>query len=106
MATPASKNAKPVKGAERLPAYLQTSLPAESGPVDRLAFEILAGRRDLLPSVQRIIDAGGAGGVDGSSERALELFRDSLGVTGDPNRDPRVAIANAAAGGSTGAAAR
>ena len=103
MATPASKNAKPVKGAERLPASLQTSLPAESGPVDRLAFEILAGRRDLLPSVQRIIDAGGA---DGASERALELFRDSLGVTGDPNRDPRVAIANAAAGGSTGAAAR
>ncbi|MFN8024532.1 MAG: hypothetical protein U0Q03_23595 [Acidimicrobiales bacterium] len=90
--TASSKNVRPTKGSTPLPAYLQTSLPADATAVDQLAFEILSGRRDLLPSVQRIIDAGGEGG----GERALRLFCDALDVIGDPNRDPRVAIANAA----------
>jgi hypothetical protein len=81
------------KGDDLLPAYRRASLPEEAGPIDRLAFEILSARSDLLPSVERIIS--GSGGDDGTTERALELFRASLTTVGDPNRDPRVAIVNA-----------
>jgi hypothetical protein len=61
-------------------------------PRERLAHEIVSMHSDLLPSVVRIMDAG----LD--EERglaALTAFRDSIGTAGDPNRDPRVAIANA-----------
>ena len=68
--------------------------PIESmGPSERLAHEIVSARRDLLPSVERIMDAGLA---DDERQRALELFQASLGNVGDPHRDPRVAIANSA----------
>ena len=62
-------------------------------PRERLAHEIVSAYGDLLPSVVRIMDA------DLDEERglaALTAFRDSIGTPGDPNRDPRVAIANAA----------
>ena len=61
-------------------------------PLDRLAHEVVSTHGYLLPSVVRILDA------DLTEERglvALTAFRDSIGVEGDPNRDPRVAIANA-----------
>lgn len=61
-------------------------------PRDRLAHEIVSAHADLLPSVARIMNA------DLGEEQglvALASFRDSLGKAGDPNRDPRVAIANA-----------
>jgi hypothetical protein len=70
--------------------YLTAATPDDLGPANRIAYDIVAIRRDLLPSVERIMNAGlDEDGTIG----ALTLFRSSLGVAGDPNRDPRVAIA-------------
>lgn len=61
-------------------------------PRERLAHEIVSTYGDLLPSVVRIMDAE----LDEEQGlAALTAFRDSIGTAGDPNRDPRVAIANA-----------
>jgi hypothetical protein len=81
------------KGDDKLPAHLRAALPDDARAVDVLAFDILAQRRDLLPSVERIMNTSGE---VATAERALVLFRESLSVAGDPNRDPRIAIANAA----------
>ena len=70
-------------------AYLTTTDVDGLPPADRIAREIVTGRRDLLPSVERIMNA--ELDADGT-QRAMELFRDSLASPGDPNRDPRVAI--------------
>ncbi len=70
--------------------YLTTATPAELGPANRIAYDIIAERRDLMPSVERIMNAGlDENGTVG----ALTLFRGSLNAIGDPHRDPRVAIA-------------
>jgi hypothetical protein len=75
--------------------YLTEASPDDLGPANRIAFDIVAERRDLLPSVERIMNAGlDEDGTVG----ALTLFRASLGVVNDPNRDPRVAIAAHASG--------
>jgi hypothetical protein len=58
----------------------------------RLGADILAERNDLRPSVERILYGGL---TDETATRALTLFRNSLTVAGDPNRDPRIAIARA-----------
>jgi hypothetical protein len=60
---------------------------------ERLAHEIVSAHLDLLPSVERIMDATL---TEAQGVFALTAFRDSIGVAGDANRDPRVAIANAA----------
>jgi hypothetical protein len=73
--------------------YLTTASPDDLGPSQRIAYEIVNDRRDLLPSVAKIMNAGLD---DDSALDAITLFRDSLAETGDPNRDPAVAIANAA----------
>jgi len=65
----------------------------ELPPRERLAHEIVSTHGDLLPSVVRIMDAEL---TEEQGVVALTAFRDSIGVAGDPNRDPRVAIANAA----------
>jgi len=70
--------------------YLSTVDVAELSPADRVAREIVSVRKDLSPSVARIMDAELE---DAARLRAIELFRDALQTTGDPNRDPRVAIA-------------
>jgi hypothetical protein len=90
MSKPTSRAAK---GDDKLPAHLRVALPDDARAVDVLAFDILAQRRDLLPSVERIMNTSGE---IATAELALVLFRDSLAVAGDPNRDPRTAIANAA----------
>ena len=59
----------------------------------RLAHEIVNRRRDLTPSVERIMSANLDRAVRG---RALAAFDIALSVPGDPNRDPSVALANAA----------
>ena len=70
--------------------YRTTDSPDDLEPTNRIAFDIIAERRDLLPSVDRIMNAGlDADGTVG----VLKLFRCSLTAAGDPNRDPRVAIA-------------
>jgi hypothetical protein len=77
--------------------YLTMASPDDLSPPNRIAFEIVAERRDLLPSVERIMNAG----LDEeATAKALGLFRTSLGVSGDPHRDPAVAIATSAAGRS------
>jgi hypothetical protein len=75
--------------------YLTTADVDGLGPAERIARTIVDDRRDLAPSVVRIMDAE----LDEPTTlRALELFRTSLQTVGDPNRDPRAAIV--AAGGS------
>ena len=70
--------------------YLTAATPEELDPAGRIAFEIVADRRDLLVSVERIMNAGlNEAGTVG----ALSSFRNAIGAIGDPNRDPRVAIA-------------
>jgi hypothetical protein len=71
--------------------YRTTSSRDDLGPTDRVAFDIVADRPDLLPSVERIMTAG----LDSdATHRAISLFRESLESGSDPNRDPRVAIVN------------
>jgi hypothetical protein len=70
--------------------YRSSTSPDDLGPANRLAYEIVAERRDLLPSVERIMNAGLP---EEHTVRAMTLFRDALGASGDPHRDPRVAIA-------------
>lgn len=66
----------------------------ELAPTEQLAHQLVSDFGDLAPSVSRIMDAE----LDDDQRLwALEAFRDSLGDIGDPNRDPRVAIANATA---------
>jgi hypothetical protein len=81
--------------------YLNAASPDDLGPANRIAYDIVSDRRDLLPSVERIMNAGlNEDGTVG----ALTLFRSSLNAAGDPNRDPRVAIAacsSASAGKAT-----
>jgi hypothetical protein len=76
--------------------YIGSTDPEDLSPSYRVANEILTSRADLLPSVDRII---GAGLNEPNAERALTLFRDSLGHPGDPHRDPIVAIAAATGAG-------
>lgn len=70
--------------------YRSSTSPDDLGPANRIAFDIVAERRDLLPSVERIMNAGLE---EDDTVKAITLFRDALNAAGDPNRDPRVAIA-------------
>jgi hypothetical protein len=68
--------------------------PVEDLPeTEQIAHEVVIARRDLAPSVERIMDAELS---DDQRNMAMTMFRDSLTQDGDPNRDPRVAIATAA----------
>ncbi|MFP5487632.1 MAG: hypothetical protein ACLGHQ_04935 [Acidimicrobiia bacterium] len=65
----------------------------ELGPCEQLAHQIVGDFGDLTPSVERIMTAE----LDDAQRlTALTSFHESLGRVGDPNRDPRVAIVNAA----------
>lgn len=65
----------------------------ELGETELMAHELVSEHLDLTPSVVRIMDAELD---DEQRHAALTAFRASLSELGDPNRDPRVAIANAA----------
>ena len=82
------------KAKKKLTRWSDGSVPDEElAPNERIAHEIVSDKGDLAPSVQKIMDAD----LDDEGRRvALESFRDSLGEVGDPNRDPQVAIENAA----------
>lgn len=71
--------------------YLTTSSPEELAPAQRLAYDIVSRRADLLPSVERIMNAG----LGDKTLDALELFDRSLTTAGDANRDPAVAVERA-----------
>ena len=77
--------------------YLTSTDIDELSPTNRMAHEILTSRGDLLPSIDSIMRAGLS---DSDTIAALTFFRDALGVPGDPNRDPGVAIATATGHGS------
>jgi hypothetical protein len=83
---------KPRPGRPADNPYLTSDAVDDLSPANRIAYEIVAERRDLLPSVERIMNAGL---TEDTSARALTLFRESLAALDDPHRDPRVAIANA-----------
>jgi hypothetical protein len=75
--------------------WQQRSVDLESlTPDERLAHELVVRRPDLTPSVERIMMAELSHPVRSA---ALTAFSESLQMPGDPNRDPRVAIANATA---------
>lgn len=64
----------------------------ELAPNEQIAHALVSEYGDLAPSVERIMDAD----LNGDEQHeALTSFRASLGHIDDPNRDPRVAIANA-----------
>jgi hypothetical protein len=91
---------EPKKPTNRKPApssaWWQPSVDIESlSPDQRLAHEVVVRRRDLTPSVERIMTAD----LDPSQRSvALTAFSNALDSPGDPNRDPRVAIENASSG--------
>ncbi|MGK0275989.1 MAG: hypothetical protein ACI9N0_002376 [Ilumatobacter sp.] len=59
---------------------------------DQVAHDIVLEFSDLKPSITRIMEAD----LDDDQRlNAIVAFRDSLQDPGNPNRDPRVAIANA-----------
>jgi hypothetical protein len=62
----------------------------ESG---KLAHDIVATYGDLRPSVTKILDAELS---EGQKVHALSAFQASIGVPGDANRNPAVAIEQAA----------
>ncbi len=69
------------------------STPIEELPVDeQLAHQLVSDRADLSPSVERIMNAEL---TEDQRTHALHAFNESLDNPGDPNRDPRTAIANA-----------
>jgi hypothetical protein len=72
--------------------YSTSGDPGDLSPDRRIAHDILLLRGDLLPSIDRIM---GAGLGEDATVRALTLFRTAVEHPGDPNRDPRSAIAAA-----------
>jgi hypothetical protein len=74
------------------PADPYTGDPDELEGAHLIAHEIMSARRDLLPSVQLIMESELDDEVRAS---AMGLFQEALGDLDDPNRDPRTAIANA-----------
>ena len=66
----------------------------ELTPNQQLAHQLVTDRSDLTVSVERIMAAE----IDEDQRlHALTAFHNSIGAVDDPNRDPRVAIANASA---------
>lgn len=75
--------------------WCDSSVDVDSLTADqRLAHELVVRRRDLTPSVARIMDASM---TPTARSRALAAFSTAVDTPGDPNRDPRVAIAFASA---------
>jgi len=79
--------------------YLTSASVEELSPANRIAHDIISERRDVLASVERIMNAG----LDpDATVHALNLFRAALDDLDDPHRDPRAAIATAAAASTGG----
>lgn len=85
--------AKVVKQKRPTSGWYDGSTPFEDlAPNQQLAHTLVSERGDLTPSVQRIMSAD----LDEAQQLvALQSFQVALGAPDDPNRDPRVAIANA-----------
>jgi len=72
------------------PSKKPVALPENRTESEIVADTLLSRYNDLAPSLNRIMDAG-----LGETGRlhAITLFQESLGVTGDPMRNPLNAIA-------------
>ncbi len=81
--------AKPRKAATKRGAKPNAVLAEDHTPSEALAHAIRMEFGDLSPSVNRIMNAGLH---EAGTMHAITLFRDSLGVPGDANRNPMVAI--------------
>lgn len=85
-----SKTSKKQQAATR---WHTGSTPFEDlAPHEQLAHQIVSQFRDLAPSVERIMSAEI---TEDQRLNALTAFQGALGQSDDPNRDPRIAIANA-----------
>ena len=76
-----------------LSPWFNGETPLEELPAsDQVAHDIVLEFSDLKPSITRIMEAD----LDDDQRlNAMVAFRDSLQDSGNPNRDPRVAITNA-----------
>ena len=85
----AAKAATTKRALKRSPAKKPPGLPEVHTESEAIAFRIAEQFGDLKPSVARIMEAqlGEPGQL-----KAITLFRDSLGVPGDPYRNPANAI--------------
>jgi hypothetical protein len=88
-ASAARAKAAAPKAAAKRAALRGITLPENHTPSEFIAHEICVEYNDLLPSVNRIMNAGL---TEEGAMRAITLFRDSLTVQGDENRNPTVAI--------------
>jgi len=66
-----------------------SGLPENHTASEAVAYAIAEEYNDLKPSVDRIMNADLS---ESGKLHAITLFRDSLGVPGDPNRNPATAI--------------
>jgi hypothetical protein len=88
-AKPTTRRASSARSASKRGAKPVATLPENHTPSEAIAFDIRMERIDLAPSVSRIQNAGLK---EPGTLHALSLFRNSLTMPGDPNRDPSVAI--------------
>lgn len=88
MVTPQNK-LNPPKRPVKKKRSAAAALPENHTASEALAYEIASEFVDLTPSVNRIMAA--ELGEPGKMQ-AMTLFRASLGVPGDPNRNPAIAI--------------
>jgi hypothetical protein len=86
---PVKAPAKPRKAAQKKPVKPNSVLAEDHTPSELVAHEIRMEFGDLSPSVNRIMNAGLH---EAGTLHAITLFRQSLGVPGDENRNPMVAI--------------
>ena len=85
MATPAKRSTSP----KRSKKDLSNQLPENHTPSEAVAHGIISRYGDLTPSVNRIMHSGLG---EDAMMHAISLFKDSLGVPGDPYRDPANAL--------------
>jgi hypothetical protein len=76
--------------AKRASSKKAAPLPENRTQSEVVADALLARYNDLAPSLNRIMTAGLG---EAGRLHAITAFQDSLGVTGDPMRDPANAIA-------------
>lgn len=88
-AKPVKAPAKPRKAATKRSAAPNSVLAEDHTPSEAVAHAIRMEFGDLSPSVNRIMNAGLH---EAGTMHAITLFRASLGVPGDENRNPMVAI--------------
>lgn len=88
-AAPVKAPAKPRKAATKRGVKPNSVLAEDHTPSEAIAHAIRMEFGDLSPSVNRIMNAGLH---EAATMQAITLFRESLGVPGDENRNPMVAI--------------